>query len=81
VLTLRSGHRVLASLVLALALPGCGSDPAPAEGSVWQPSPERAATAGIIGHGDGSSGSVRFEVVFEPSDNGGALLEPTGGMA
>jgi hypothetical protein len=78
VLTLRPGNRFLAPVVLALTLAGCGSDPAPAEEPGWQPSPERAATAGLIGHGDGSAGSVRFDVVFEPSDNGGVLLEPTG---
>jgi hypothetical protein len=78
VLTLHRGTRVLGLLVSALVLAGCGSDPATPEGPGWQPSPERAATAGIIGHGDGSAGSVRFEVVFEPSDNRGVVLEPTG---
>jgi hypothetical protein len=75
VLTLRPGTRVLASVLLALFSAGCGSDPADTE---WKPSPERAVTAGVIGTGDGSPGSVRFEVVFDPSDNGNRLLEPTG---
>jgi hypothetical protein len=64
--------------VAALVLAGCGSDPPTAAEPAWTPSPGAAETAGAIGHGDGSSGSVRFEVVFDPSDNGGVLLEPTG---
>lgn len=79
-LTLRCGIRVLAPALAALLSAGCGSDPlrqAPTD-APWTPSPERAATAGIIGTGDGSSGSVRFEVVFDPSDNRNRLLEPTG---
>jgi hypothetical protein len=69
--------RVFAPALAALVSAGCGGDPDRQE-SAWTPTPARAATAGAIGGGDGSAGSVRFEVVFDPSDNGGRLLEPTG---
>lgn len=76
-LALRSVSRALGSLVSLVALSGCGSDPVTAD-EPWTPSPEAAATAGVIGRGDGSSGSVRFEVVLDPSDSGDAELQPTG---
>jgi hypothetical protein len=75
---LRPAARAVAPLAALLALSGCGSDPVRAGEPGWTPSPGASATAGAIGHGDGSSGSVRFEVVFDPSDNGGVVLEPTG---
>jgi hypothetical protein len=81
VLTPTSRSRVLAPALSALLSMACGSDPLrqpDASDPGWTPSPERAATASAIGTGDGSSGSVRFEAVFEPSDNRDRLLEPTG---
>lgn len=76
--SLRSAAGVLGALASALLIGGCGSDPLKADEPGWTPAADKAATAGALGHGDGSPGSVRFDVVFDPSRNGGALLEPTG---
>jgi hypothetical protein len=81
VLTPWSRIRAFAPALGAFLALGCGSDPLrnpdPTD-PTWTPSPERAATASAIGTGDGTSGSVSLEVVFEPSDNRDLLLEPTG---
>lgn len=75
---LRPGTRVLAPALAALLSAGCGSDPLREEDAGGGASPDRASTATAIGKGDGTSGSVSFVTVFDPSANGDRLLEPTG---
>ena len=73
--------RATASTLLVACLGGFGCGSAPLSNSDDEtpsdPSRPPAEVAEAIGRGDGSPGSVRLEVVFEPARVGGALLMPT----
>jgi len=63
------------ALVLAF---GCGSDPVKSSDPPAPSGPTPEEIAGALGDGDGSPGSVGLTTIFEPSDNGDTVLQPTG---